>query len=290
MIGALLAGTGFGLGLWLLLRWAVPSKRSLAETLDQPMVLDNPSPDTALRSFRGRVALIVLRRVKGDSMESLQTNLAVVGVDAEAHAVDRLHAALAGGGIALAVGRAVGWASGPTSGALAVAIGAAVAFWLPEIELRKKAKERRAEFVDAMNAFVTLVSVALAGGSGVNSAMKDTASLGGGWAFDLLADTLDEAALFGDSPWAAMDQLGRQLDVEPLIDLAGALSLAGVSGARVTDTLRSRAESGRQKALAEAKAEAESKSESMNMPIAAMLLGWVLFMGFPAAAALLGGS
>lgn len=144
------------------------------------------------------------------------------------------------------------------------------------------------EFVEALNAFVSLVAVSIAGGGGVNTAMKDTTSLGGGWPFEMIHRTLDEAALFGESPWSALDRLGRDLDVEELIELAGALSLAGVSGARVADTLRSRAESGRQKALAEAKAKAEAKSESMNLPVAAMLLGWVLFMGFPAVAALLG--
>ena len=145
-------------------------------------------------------------------------------------------------------------------------------YFLPDIDVKKKADQRREEFAEALNAYVTLAAVSISGGGGLQTALRDAVSVGTGWTFDLLRNALAEAALQNSSPWAAFDELGRRLQLVPLIELAGALGLAGAGGAAVTETLQARAESGQAKLLSEAKTTAEKKSATLGVPVGVMLL------------------
>ena len=167
-------------------------------------------------------------------------------------------------------------------------VGFCIGYLVPDFDLKQKAATRRKEFNEVLTGFVGLIAVSISGGGGVNTAMLDATSIGEGWCFDMIRRSLDEAFLAGESPWTAFERLGERLALLPLVELAGALALAGNSGARVVETLRARAESGRDRELSEALANAERKSESMGIPIGAMLLGWFLFLGYPAIAGLIG--
>ena len=74
----------------------------------------------------------------------------------------------------------------------------------------------------------------------------------------------------------------------PLIELASALTLAGTSGARVTETLVARAHSNREKELAEVRSEAEEKSSKLGLPVGLIMVTWVFFIGYPAVKGLVG--
>lgn len=289
MIRHFLIGGGLGLGLWLFARGMFPPVPTLAEHLNRHLSMDlqSGSPDR-FQSLRGRAALRLLQLVRGESLDEVEKDVAVTGTDLETHAVDKLNAGLGGAVIVLALGIMFGFLASPFAILLAGLGSFAAAYFLPDLELHRKATARRDEFGEAVNAFVGLVAVSISGGGGVNSAMADATSIGGGWCFETLRHSIDTATLHGESPWAGFDRLGRELGVVPLIELAGALSLAGNSGARVTETLQARAESGRSRELADAVSNAEKKSESMNIPVATMLLGWVMFMGYPAVLNLLG--
>ncbi len=289
MIRHFLIGAGLGLGLWLLLRGMFPAPTTLAERLRRHAAMDiDPTTATAMGSLRARAALWLLRAVKGETIDQVESDVDVTGQTLEAHALDKLNAGLGGGGLLAVLGVMFGVIGSAVAIILVVAAGFIGGYFLPDIELRRKAEARREEFTEALNAFVRLVAVAISGGGGVNSAMYDATAIGGGWCFDALARSIAEATLHGESPWAGFDRLGRRFGVVPLIELAGALSLAGTSGARVTETLKARAEAGRERELAEAMTNAEKKSESMNIPVAAMVLGRVGFMGYPAIVNLLG--
>lgn len=289
MIRHFLIGGGLGLGLWLLVRGLFPPVPTLAERLEHHLSLDlHAAEPDRFQSLRARAALWLLRLVRAESLDEVERDVAVSGTDLERHAVDKLDAGLGGAVIVVALGIMFGFLASPVVTSLAAAGSFAVAYFLPDLELKRKAAVRREEFAEAINAFVGLVAVSISGGGGVNTAMADATTIGGGWCFETLRRSIDTATLHGESPWAGFDQLGRDLGVVPLIELAGALSLAGNSGARVTETLRARAESGRARELADAVSTAEKKSESMNIPVATMLLGWVVFMGYPAVLNLLG--
>lgn len=289
MIRHFLIGGGFGLGLWLMARGLFPPPATLAERLSRHATFGiDFDGTTKLRSMWSRLAMVLLKASRGDSIDEVERDTAVAATTVEAHAIQKLNAGAGGGALLVTIGVMFGLIGSAIAITAVLLLGFALAYFLPDRELKKKAAVRREEFAESLNAFVGLVAMSISGGGGINSAMQDATTIGGGWCFQALRRSLDEAALHGQSPWAAFDELGRRFDVVPLIELAGALSLAGTSGARVTETLKARAESGRRRELTEAVTTAEKKSESMNIPVATMLLGWIGFMGYPAVTNLLG--
>ena len=283
-------GAVFGGGIWLVIRGLFPPRRSLVDVLAdyrRDGVTTAGQTEQGLLGRWARISLVILRAVRADVIDQVEADIAVTGGSLEAHAVDKLNAAVGGAGLAAIVTTMFGIATSVFT-AIVLAICAAIAsYFLPDGDLRRKAAERRAEFAQTLTSFVGLAAVSISGGGGVNTAMDDAASIGSGWVFETLRQSLGEAALQGDSPWAALDALGKTMRIEPLIELAGALGLAGASGARVTETLRARAESGRAQQAAEAKLEAEQASASLGVPIGVILFGMTLFIGYPAIASLL---
>ena len=66
------------------------------------------------------------------------------------------------------------------------------------------------------------------------------------------------------------------------------MTLAGTAGAAVRDTLLAKADTLRVKALAEAEAAAQHDSELLVIPTVALLVAFVLLLGFPAAYQIMG--
>jgi tight adherence protein C len=69
--------------------------------------------------------------------------------------------------------------------------------------------------------------------------------------------------------------------------LAASIGLAGTEGARVRASLQARAVALRGRQLADAEAAAESATERMSLPVVTMATGFLLFIGYPAAHAVL---
>ncbi len=268
-------------GLWLLMRGFLPPRPALSEILT---LADEPTVDgvEGLRSVYSKVGLWLINAVQRDKLEeTLKPDLAVNQVSLEDFARDKLSAALGGAIVAAMVCALMGWVD-TWRGLIFVALaGACAGFILPDMEMSQKAAARRVEFDESLTAFVSLVAVCLSGGGGVNSAMTDALSVGSPWPFQMLRAALGEANIHGQSYWKAFDQLGRRLKVEALIELAGALGLAGDSGAKVADTLQSRAEASREKERQTVLAEAHKRSERLNFPIAALALTWMAFIMYP---------
>lgn len=93
----------------------------------------------------------------------------------------------------------------------------------------------------ALAAYLPLVRVTLAGGAGVEAALWDAAGQGGGPTFDRLRRVLFTAQLTRTTPWARLRQLGEELDIPELAELAASLTLAGTEGATVRASLAARA-------------------------------------------------
>ena len=76
----------------------------------------------------------------------------------------------------------------PTGAPLAVAVIAAVALFVaPDIDVRKEAKKRRAEFTEQLSIFLDLVSLKMAGHAAAAAALPEAAQRGGGWPMMLSA-------------------------------------------------------------------------------------------------------
>lgn len=276
-------------GVLVVIRGLFPPRPSLKDYLATPDANTASTSGMAFRSMWGRVGLWLVRAVQRDKLEhSLKADLAVTETDLETFAIDKLNAAIGTAAILSLIGWLLGWASSIVAVAILVVAGFAIGFLLPDMEISSKAARRRDEFREALTAFVSLVAVCISGGGGVNSAMSDALQVGGDWTFRMLREAFDASILMGEDVWTGFDRLGRELGVEELIELAGALGLAGTSGARVTETLKARAEASRDKERQLVLTAAEKKSERMNIPVAVLAFSWMVFVGYPALAGLIG--
>ncbi|GAB3821945.1 hypothetical protein GCM10028820_31590 [Tessaracoccus terricola] len=122
-------------------------------------------------------------------------------------------------------------------------IGLAIAMWfLPDAELKDKAVRARAEFSHALGAFIEMVALDRLSGSGVPQALHAAAKIGDSWPFQRLEATLKRTEYTGQNPWDALDELGKQLKLPELTDLADIMRLGGADGTQIYDSLRARGE------------------------------------------------
>lgn len=292
MTPAVLLGAGFGLGIVLLVTGLYPARPRLAvalERLHRPGIrLPGATESTARRQP-------LVTRLLGSSwaasdlgqriVRSTAADLRIVGLSPEEHLAHRVSVALVG----------MLWA--PISATLMATAGVAVpsvltlwvslalapaGFFVPAIELRARAARRRRSFRHALSSFLDIVSVALAGGRGVEGALNEAATTGDGWAFRELRAALADARLLGEPPWAGLGRLGVELDVPELGELSASAALAGAEGARVKASVAAKAKALRIRVLADVETAAQSASERMSLPIVLLLLGFVIFLGYPA--------
>jgi tight adherence protein C len=296
MITAGLLGAGTGLGLLLLAYGIRPPRLSLAQTLaalhptptaPQPVGVAPATGGWAIRL--GRVGVPLLSRL-GLPRNRTRADLAVCEKDPAAHTAEQVTAAAAGFVLPLAAAALLALA-GVSLGFLIPAwlsLGLAGAgFFLPEQNLRAEARRRRLELRTALSGLLDLVVVGLAGGAGVEQALRDGAADPRTWGQHRLQQALHAAQLARVPPWQTLGQLGTNADVPALAELAAALSLAGSEGARVRATLTARAASLREHELSEAEAQAASATEKMSLPVVGLFGGFLVFIGFPALSAVL---
>lgn len=164
-----------------------------------------------------------------------------------------------------------------------VALGAAVlGFLLPDLTLRREAELRRRDFRHVVGSFLDLVAMNLAGGRGLPEALMAASSFGDHWAMVRLRQALSNARIMGWTPWESISQLGKELGIDELRDLASALALAGDEGARIRSSLMARAESMRRKELVDVEGAAGESSQSMLMAQLLMCIAFLVFLAYPA--------
>lgn len=161
-------------------------------------------------------------------------------------------------------------------------------FLLATLQLASQAKDRRRDFRHVVSAFLDLVSMNLAGGRGVPEALVAASGLSDGWAMVRIRDTMESARLQGVTPWAALGDLGDEMAIKELRDLASALALVAEDGAKVRDSLSARAASMRQRELADSEARAAQRSQSMLIAQLLLCVGFLLFLIFPAVSEIIG--
>ncbi|MFA9444427.1 type II secretion system F family protein [Egicoccus sp. AB-alg6-2] len=284
MTVSLLLGLACGMGLWIvaaaLKPRPVPLARAIAD-LHRP-----PGPDTVPVSGRALDLVTSL----GAWTPRREQQLALAGISPQAWARDKLLGAAAGLTVPLAVWAALttlGIGLPPTAGLAALACTAA-GFFLPDLRLREQVAQRRKAFQYALSAYLDLVNVILAGGGGIETALVAAADAGEGWAFGKLRHALHRAQRINQPLWTAFDDLGAELGVAELRDLASAIGLAGAQGARIRASLAVKADTLRSRQIAETEAAAEATTERMNLPTAVLLLGFLIFIVFPAVTAITG--
>lgn len=290
MTPALIAGLGIGAGLVLVLSGLRPAPVPLDHALaalhrrrPDPLGLASPKPPS------------IVARLLGDRLadtpfgarmvEPLAADLRITGTTASEHLAQRAAFVLVGL-LWAPITTALMWAGGVQVGIsfpLWVSLALApVGFLYPSLLLKAKAADRRRSFRHAFSSFLDIVSISLAGGRGVDSALHDGVGAGQGWAFDELRRALLETRLLGETPWAGLARLGDEMAFPELGELAASASLAGDEGARVRASLAAKARALRLHGLADVEAAAQAATERMTLPVVLLMLGFIVFLIYPA--------
>lgn len=299
MTAALIAGAVAGLGVYLLVRALVVLTPPGAVRLARLDVARSDLPRRAFRSGAddaGAPSGLGLRDRLGLRLEA--------GVERRGLALGRTRADLAvldrplGQHLATKVLFAVGalvwmplmWTAlglfgiplPPAAPLVLTVVLAGAAFFLPDLQLRSDAEQRRKDFLHVLGSYLDLVAMNLAGGRGLPEALVASATVGDHWALVRIRQALLGARLEGLTPWEAMGRLGQEAEIEELRDLAGALTLAGDEGAKIRSSLTARAESLRRKELADAEGRAGERSQSMLIAQMLICASFLVFLAYPA--------
>lgn len=300
MIAATVLGAGAGLGLAMLAAFAFPARPTLAQAFAalHPRTV---GLTFSARSFIGPEdagSLAVLGRPFAPLLERLglprakvRANLGICGRDPRRHLAEQAAMALLGFllppafvGVVTLGGTAIGWQFPVWASLILGALGA----FVPDLALASEAVKRRAELREAVSEMLDLVVISLAGGAGVEQALRDATDEADGWAQTALRQAVEAAHLRRVPPWQTLGQLGETAGLTALAELSGALAMAGSEGARIKSTLAARSSALMTHQLAEAEAAAASATERMVLPLVCLLGGFMIFLIFPAFATILG--
>jgi hypothetical protein len=287
MIGLIVAGAACGLGIVLViagLRPAPPQLDAVLARLQASASGQAPAPgrpplDTAVGGW-------LAARLAGTRLAVIpRADLALLGRAPEQFLLHKLIAAITGlvsfallGVFFAATGIALPWEIPGF-----VSLAAAAALWFaPDLDLRSEAAKRRRDFTHAFIAYLQLVRLARTAGAATSEALEYAARIGDGWAFERIAAVLAAAARAHEPPWQHLGDLGTQIGVPEVSELAGTAEIAGAEGTKIAATLAARTESLRGRMLAETRARANSRTTTMIVPLTLLGLGFVLILAWPA--------
>jgi tight adherence protein C len=281
----MVAGAGCGLGLYLVVRatWARPSLTDVGATLSSPGRPAHVPAASSRALLEQRVVGRVVELLRGIGLDPSRraTDLRVARRSVEQHVLAKLSMALVCGMIGAVLALVLGFGGAGLLVALPL-LGAGLGFLVPELTLSSEARESRRAFRHAYGAYLDLVNVMLAAGAGPESALHIAADSGAGWAFVEIRNALAAARATRKSIADAMGQLGDELEVSELNELAASVALVGSQGARIRASLTAKADSLRSQQVSETEAQAESATERMTIPVVVLLFGFLLFLAYPA--------
>ncbi len=175
----------------------------------------------------------------------------------------------------------------PTVAVLVAVAFAAGGAWLPLQSLRADAQARRREFGAALAQYISFVEVMVSGGNSIDASFEYGAELGDGWAWDELRFAIASASSATMAPYRALHDLGEDLGVVELTNLARRLEQTQSTGSAIGPALRSLADSlGRDQAR-QVKVADDEVTEKMTFPLMVVLCSLLLFFGIAAVSAIL---
>jgi tight adherence protein C len=287
MTVALIAGMLVGGGLWLAWTGARPAPEPLAVALARldrrpPRVAEEKTED---RDTRFGAFLLRHLPVLARAIDRTRTDLRIVGRPPEEQA------ARVGSYVlwSLVLGpwtAAVAWIAGADLPAIVPALialgGGAWGLVVPFLTLRQQAVARRKAFLHALSGYCNVTVMSLAAGRGVEQALETASTAGQGWAFAELRGALTAGYVRGEPPWEALGRLGVELGIDDLTELASTISMAGEEGAAVRETVGAKARTIRERITADTEQAAAAMTERMSLPTVLMVLGFLVFLGYPA--------
>jgi tight adherence protein C len=273
VIMVILAGAGVGLGVHLILREFVPGVPALGPALRQLLAPTGSTTAPAARPLGTPLGWLSTR------MRIPHRNLALIGRSPQRYVAEKIAYTLLGllfppfFSLVLAF-------SGLRLGIVvpaAVGVGLAVVFFvLVDVSVRQRAAEAREEFSRHVAVYLDLIALELAASRGPTEALQRAASVGGSWVSQRIRESLTNSRLRLEPPWDGLKQVAVEIGVPDLGDVGDIMTIAGDEGARVYDSLRSRAESLRAALLAKEEERANTATTVLYIPTS--LLVFVLFI------------
>lgn len=293
---AMFAGAFVGVGLFLLVRALFPARPGLAASLaafdaarkrhDEVAPRLSPTMEKVggLRAQVGR-AMVRFYESRGWEQRSVRADLSLLEKSFEGFLATKF--LLPAGALVLipvlsGYFALLGLGASFSAPAWICLLLAALFFFLPDVQLRQEAAQRRRDFRHVVGAFLDLVSMNLAGGRGVPEALMTASQVGDGWAMRRIRDALANARISGQTPWEALGALGEEVNIIELRDLSAALALVADDGAKVRQSLAARAASMRSRQLSDLEGKAGERSQSMLIAQLLFCLGFLVFLAFPA--------
>ncbi|MEE6258184.1 type II secretion system F family protein [Plantactinospora sonchi] len=276
---SVLGGAAVGLGLFLLVREALPATPALGPALrrlHQPPGLSRPRARATVRDLDWLAGLT--RWVRPPHRQ-----LALLGRTPEQYTLSLVLSGLVGLATP-AVSSAILFLGGirppvvvPTVGSLGFAL---LAMLLAHRNVLVRAERARREFTQAVCAYLDLVALQLAAAHGPVQALERAAEVCDGWVFERIRESLRIAQLQMHSPWAELRDLAERIGIPELGDVGAIMQSSGTEGAQVHDSLRSRADSLRDQIRTDNLARAETITSRLDVPGALLvfvLVGFVLY-------------
>lgn len=274
---AVLGGAAVGLGVFLVIREALPAAPALGPALRR---LHQPPSALLRRSTRREPEWLsgLARWLRPPTRD-----LALLGRSPEQYALSLLLSAL------------IGLLAPPVTGALLSAAGtrlpvavpvfaglalAAVSALVAHRDVLVKAERARREFSRAIVTYLDLVALQLSAAHGPVQALERAATVCDGWVFERIREALRIAQLQMHSPWDELRDLAAEIGVPELGDVGAIMQSSGAEGAQVHETLRQRADSLRDQIRTDNLTRAEAVTGRLDIPGALLvfvLMGFVLY-------------
>ena len=275
---SLLPGIVLGLGVALAIAGLLPQRPALGAVLDRLGTTTPPDDDTEGRSLEVRVGTWVNRRLPELPFFTIPTkDLALVGKPVTKYLYEKTLLAIIGLLFPSVVGfflQSVGVLPFYLPGLLGIPL--AIVFWfLPDQELKQKAKDAREEFARSVAVYLELVAAERRRGAPASHALSSAAQIGTSWVFHRLREELTRASYSGVAPWDALTRFSDEIDVPELDDVGKIMRLSGEEGASTYETLRARGKSLRVQLLNDEHQKANEASEGMTLPMTLLAMVFV---------------
>lgn len=267
MLAGILVAAGASVLVW----WAAPADPDLAGVLRLlgPARRERMVTATGGATSADRAGAALLRLAPSHWLRVPVQDLAILGRTTTSYYGEKLTVAAITLVAAPVLSTAAAWLLElPVVVPVGVTVVGVVAVWLlAGKKAAAQAGEARADFTLALSTYVELVALdRRAGGSGTRQAMEAAAAQGGSWPFRRISEALTASRLGQVPPWDALHDLGEELAVPALIDLADTMRLAGLEGAQVFDTLQAQSAALRHAMLTEERTRANRVSERAVVP------------------------
>jgi hypothetical protein len=273
---AVVGGAAVGLGLFLVVREALPAAPALGPALRR---LHQP-PGTG-RAVTGRGPDWIGGFARW--LRPPHRQLALLDRTPEQYALSLLLSALVGlvtptflGAVLFLGGVSVPLAV-PLLGSLGMAFVAAL---IAHRSVLTRAEAARDEFRQAVCTYLDLVALQLSAAHGPVQALERAAAVCDGWVFDRIRESLRIAQMQMHSPWDELRELADRIGIPELGDVGAIMRSSGSEGAQVHDTLRSRADSLRDQIRTDNLARAEGVTSRLDIPgslLVFVLLGFAVY-------------